>query len=83
MTRDKLIFKACTRQCITVIYPNNNSAEILNDRVFDSTSVLVFGKIVISEVWKTISAIKVIVSGAWKDSIGIKINISESWKEVQ
>lgn len=39
-----------------------------------------FGKICISEAWKTIASVKVVVAGAWKDATSLKISISESWK---
>ena len=39
MANDKYIFKPATRNDITIITPNNNSSVILDDRVFDITSV--------------------------------------------
>ena len=41
-----------------------------------------FGKVVISEIWKSISAMQVCISETWKPVTKVQVCISETWKDI-
>jgi len=41
-----------------------------------------FGQVLVSGVWKVVSAMQVTVSGAWKPVTKAQVCVGESWKEL-
>jgi len=45
-------------------------------------AIAAFGQVLVSGVWKVVSAMQVTVSGAWKPVTKAQVCVGESWKEL-
>jgi hypothetical protein len=65
-------------------YPGE-ADELLQTEFFDSAitpPVAAFGQVLVSGVWKVVSAMQVAVSEVWKPVTKAQVMVSGSWKEL-
>jgi hypothetical protein len=64
-------------------YPGE-SDELLQTEFFDAAPAPggSFGQVLVSGIWKVVSAMQVTVSGAWKPVTKAQVMVSGSWKEL-